>query len=299
MSVNEKMTAIAEKIRHYLATTKLYGLDDMPVAIDGIFKAGYDKGYQVGGTEAYSNGYAQGKFEGVQEGKAQGQLDEYNRYWDGFQLNGSKWDYNRAFANSCWNAITFKPKYPIHCASCEEMFLKFNHDATFEPVDLSELDISTERSVNFNYMFWNAKVSHIPVIDMSSANTSIYNAFTWSQTAFESPLEIIDEIKIKRGIQFSRECFYKQKNLQTLILSGVLSTSIWLQYCIRLSRESITSVVAAMDTDAIDSFAVFSKEAVDNAFETSAGAADGSKSEEWLNLIATKKNWTISVVEEV
>lgn len=234
--------------------------------------------------------------ENVQKVYAAGKQAEYNAFWDSFQFKGNKWDYNRAFANSCWNAETFKPKYPIHCASCEEMFLKFNHDADFEPVDLSDLNITTDRSVNFNYMFWNANVSHIPALDMSNTNGSIYNAFSWSQTGFESPLEIIDEIKIKEGVQFSKDCFYKQKKLRKLILSGVLSTSIWLQDCSSLSRESIVSIINAMATDSKGTSATFSKEAVNIAFETIEGAADGSTSEEWVALISTKTNWTISIL---
>ena len=38
------------------------------------------------------------------------------------------------------------------------------------------------------------------------------------------------------------------------------------------------------------------KDAVNIAFETSAGAGDGSTSAEWLALVATKTNWTISLV---
>ena len=39
----------------------------------------------------------------------------------------------------------------------------------------------------------------------------------------------------------------------------------------------------------------FSKTAVNKAFETSAGANDGSTSAEWLALVGTKPNWTISL----
>lgn len=234
--------------------------------------------------------------ENMQKVFAAGKQTEYDDFWDSLQFKGNRWDYNRAFSNSCWNEKTFKPKYSLHCASCEEMFMKFNHDATFGAVDLSELDITTDKSVSFKYMFWNANVSHIPSLDMRNASDSIYNAFSWSQTAFESPLVSIDEIKIIQGIQFSKECFYRQKNLRKLILSGVLSTSIWLQDCDSLSKESIISIINAMATDNTGNSATFSKNAVNVAFETTTGAADGIKSKEWLDLISTKTNWTISIL---
>ena len=223
---------------------------------------------------------------------------EYDRFWDAFQFNGGKWDYNRAFTNSCWNAENFKPKYPIHCASCEKMFLKFNHDSRFEPMDLSDLNMTTDKSVNFQFMFWNANVSHIPLIDMTSSNVSAYNTFAWTQTGFESPLHTIDGIKVKKGLTFSKECFYNQKNLVHIIFSGILSTSLWMQDCINLSYQSIESIFSVLsDTpDESNATIALSLEAINREYETSEGKNDGSESANWLYLMDRFPAWNIVLI---
>lgn len=64
----------------------------------------------------------------------------------------------------------------------------------------------------------------------------------------------------------------------------------------KLSKPSITSIINCLSTTTSGLTVTLSKTAVNNAFETSEGVADGSTSQEWLNLVATKTNWTISLV---
>ena len=61
------------------------------------------------------------------------------------------------------------------------------------------------------------------------------------------------------------------------------------------SKETITSFVNGLNGDVTDQTLTLSKTAVNTAFETAEGLADGNTSEEWLNLIATKPNWTITL----
>jgi hypothetical protein len=46
----------------------------------------------------------------------------------------------------------------------------------------------------------------------------------------------------------------------------------------------------------INEVVTFSLVAINTAFETASGVADGSASQEWLELSNTKSNWTISLV---
>jgi hypothetical protein len=63
----------------------------------------------------------------------------------------------------------------------------------------------------------------------------------------------------------------------------------------RLNKESIKSFVNALSPTTTDKVLTLHKNAVNAAFETSTGAKDGENSEEWVNLIATKSNWTITL----
>lgn len=64
MSVNEKMTAIADAIRTKTNGTEKLTLDDMPIEIDRACWSYYSDGEEIG----YEYGYEEGKTEGVEEG---------------------------------------------------------------------------------------------------------------------------------------------------------------------------------------------------------------------------------------
>ena len=110
MSVNEKMTAIADTIRSYTGKSGKLKLEDMPGAINEAVSAnGYDAGYL--------SGYA----DGVNDGVADGMQAEYDRIWDAIQSNGNRKYYDQAFADSSgtWNDETFQPKYDLLCEGGE------------------------------------------------------------------------------------------------------------------------------------------------------------------------------------
>lgn len=64
----------------------------------------------------------------------------------------------------------------------------------------------------------------------------------------------------------------------------------------QLSADSITSIINGLSPDTSGLTLTLSRAAVNTAFETAEGAADGSTSAEWLALIGTRSNWTVSLV---
>jgi hypothetical protein len=62
-----------------------------------------------------------------------------------------------------------------------------------------------------------------------------------------------------------------------------------------LNKNSITSVINALSKTKSGLTVTFSRNAVNKAFETAEGLADGSTSQAWLDLIAKRNNWTISL----
>ena len=110
-----------------------------------------------------------------------------------------------------------------------------------------------------------------------------------------SGLTTIPQLDTSNGTNFSN-MFYSCSALTNLTIAGSINTSgMNLKSATKLSKSSITSVVNALSASASGKSITFSKTAVNNAFETSSGVADGSTSEEWTTLIATKANWTIAL----
>ena len=110
-----------------------------------------------------------------------------------------------------------------------------------------------------------------------------------------SKLTNIPQLDTSNGINFS-SMFYNCTDLTNLTMTGTIKANgMELHYSTKLSKASIISVINAL-SDTTNALKVqLSKTAVNNAFETSSGVADGSTSEEWTTLIATKANWTIAL----
>lgn len=104
MSVNEKMTSIANKIREKTGETNKLNLDQIAISVDKVF----DSGKQT----------------------------EYDAFWDGYQNNGNRTDYSYAFYGSGWNEITYKPKYPIIAEAASYGYANSNI------VEIDKVDVS-------------------------------------------------------------------------------------------------------------------------------------------------------------
>lgn len=89
--------------------------------------------------------------------------------------------------------------------------------------------------------------------------------------------------------------FQNSHNLREVRFKGSINTVMSMGNA-KLSKNSILSLISCLSDEATDKTLTLSQTAVNTAFETSEGAADGSTSEEWTALVESKPNWTISLV---
>lgn len=205
-----------------------------------------------------ASGVAQGTEEGYAIGYAEGKQAEYDAFWDAFQNNGNADDYTYAFSHGKWLGESYNPKYTIKVSYGNGLFQNSILTDTKVAVDISG-------AYQYYYLFTNA-----------------------------SNMETIRTLKIAETQRFTDE-FTRCTALKNITIDGTIGRNFYIQYS-PLTAASITSIINALSTTASGYTVQLSKTAVQNAFETSEGAADGNTSEEWLNLIATKSNWTISLV---
>lgn len=110
-----------------------------------------------------------------------------------------------------------------------------------------------------------------------------------------SSLTTIQQLDLTSG-SYINTMFTGCTSLVNLTMTGTIKSSGFnVSPCVKLSKDSITSVINALSSTTTGKSVTLSKTAVNTAFETSSGAGDGSTSEEWTTLIATKFNWTISL----
>ncbi len=142
MSVNEKMTAIADAIRGYGGITGKLNLDDMANRIGTVYLNGYDEGNAQGKDEGRQEGYSLG----FEEGKTA----ERSEFWEEYYTTAS-WAY--AFYGAFWSDKNYNPHKTIKPAagtSAAAMYQTSTITDTKVPLDLSDVS-------SINYIFYNAK----------------------------------------------------------------------------------------------------------------------------------------------
>lgn len=223
--------------------------------------------------------------------KSYGMQTEWDRFWDVAQQNGTRYVYDYCFAGHFWNNATFRPKYDIKPVggSCVGVFRFCDITDLENALEKAGITFDTSSASNFESFVANSQITTLPLIDLSSATTA-YCLFYWA-----TKLETVRKVILpNKAISWS-SAFAYCSSLKNIEFEGTLhGNSIDLKQS-PLTKESIISVINALSTTSTSQTLTLKQTAVNNAFETSSGTADGSESEEWLNLVATKPNWTISL----
>lgn len=104
-------------------------------------------------------------------GREQGKQEEYDRFWDSYQINGTQTNYKYKFSYSGWNDTCFNPKYPLVCeengGDCIFIYNQQITDTTKVPITLA-----TSANQTFNWCT-NLKKTHIIV----NKDTKFSNTF--------------------------------------------------------------------------------------------------------------------------
>ena len=216
-----------------------------------------------------------------------GKKAEYDAFWDSFQEGGAVKDYSSTFGAG-WTALTFRPKHDVITSNAYMMFrgskMNIDLEAHLQSLGVS-LDLS--QAINTQYIFNTSEFTRVGKVDLSSSSGSypLDSVFTGCRK-----LVTIDEIVLKTGSkgEINETCFKDCIALESLSLTGMITTLIDLQWSTKLSRTSIMSVLNAAHEGG-DYFNDESKyptvrlslAAVNKAYETSEGANDGSSSKTW------------------
>lgn len=232
------------------------------------------------------------KVKGIYEAGAK---SEYDLFWDTFQANGTRKNYNYAFHTNGWNDANFRPKYDIVPTSCQYAF------DSCAVTDMAK--IMRECGVRFDFSkatsglnaFRNAKVTTLPEMDISTL-TDVRGMFsgTYSLHTIEK-LIVSEKTGSYTGVNDAYVAFTYANALKNIVFEGEWAVHLDMRYC-PLSKESIISAINVLSSTATSKTVTLKKTAVNSAFETAEGLKDGSASQEWADLIATKSNWTISLV---
>lgn len=232
-------------------------------------------------------------------GKAAGKKAEYDAFWDSFQDNGNRNDYQCGFGGKGWIDQTFKPKYDIILGigyTAMRMFWDAKITDLAATLEQLGLQFDTSKAYYFDYMFqWCTLLKRVPPLDFSgtvNGNKEIMYVFSNC-----GALETIDKMIVPKELKYTG-VFGGCYNLVNLIVEGTIGQNGFdLKDCTKLSKASIESVIRHLSKETIGLTVTFSKAAVDKAFETSEGANDGSTiNSDYFALINGYPEWTFSLV---
>lgn len=215
-----------------------------------------------------------------------GKKAEYDLSWDTVQAMGTREDYSYGFYGSTWTEKIFRPKYKLVPTNLNNGFRNMA-----VPDFANACDLDTSKCTNLQFAFGSPYIEHIGTIDLSSCTGTNANGLFSGATN----LHTIDKIIWNERIA-SNNVFYNCRNLENVLIEGVIASDLTLNYCLSLSRASIESFIQALSDVTTGKSLTLSWVAVSKAFETSEGANDGSTSAEWATLIGTRPNWTINLV---
>jgi hypothetical protein len=290
MSIAEKLQIVAEN------TPRVYnqGLEDGKAqGGSGSYEEGYNTGLEQGRTEGIEEGKIQGYTEGHTQGVEEGMIAEQMNFWAAYTNIGKRDVCDYMFAGAGWNNNTFKPKFGLKPTRAQYMFSMTGITGDLVALCKAQgITLDFSNCTLFSNIFTNASgITRIGVID---ARKQIDKAFMF---IYMRSLETFDKYIVSETTQFHNNSFEAVTKLENITFEGVIAKNgLNFQWSPLLTIESLKSIINCLSATTTGLSVTLSLTAVKKAFETSEGANDGNTSEEWLNLIATKPNWTINLL---
>lgn len=198
---------------------------------------------------------------------AAGKQAAYDAFWDDFQENGKRVDYVNAFSYNNWRGDCYNPKYPIIGGGAYGVQECFRNNAYI-----------TDTKVPI-------------IIRKDNLKTVFHQCFSLKRV----PSFVLEVPVTQYNLTFNQCYALEELNIECVGDGCIAGDGLTFTDCTKLNKASITSVINALSTTTTGLTVTLSKTAVNNAFATAEGAADGSTSVEWLALVATRSNWTIAL----
>ena len=175
-------------------------------------------------------------------GKAQGGGGNYyDTFWDIYQQDGKRTNYEGGFSGRGWNAETLKPKYSVKAKATYMMFAYCGYtgdlDDVFKNRGLS-FEIVERGSGNdpVGYMFYQSLISAVGTIDISSYSGTNDVASMFNTTSLVTIRNLIPP-----QCAMGTTCW--QSGLVNLGIGGEITKDFSLGRCSKLSAESVQSVI--------------------------------------------------------
>ena len=263
------LTNIADAIREKKGTTDGIMPENMASDIEAI----------EAGEDGYNSGYIDG------------QQSEYDRFWDDYQQNGSRTNYNYGFAGYGWDDKMFKPKYDIRPVAASRLFSDTNIADVKGCLESAGVVLDLSKTTSMAYLIEGAtsKITYLPELNVTSV--SQLNYFIYQAKSLIS----IDNVVLKDdGSQtFANTSFGYLNSLEEIRFKGVIGKTINFQWSTKLSVKSLKSIISCLknykgtNDDGVNK--VTFAEVCWTALEADSSAPDGGT---WREYVGNVLGWS-------
>lgn len=175
---------------------------------------------------------------GLEAGKSEGGDSWYDTFWDSYQQNGNRQNYQAAFPREGWNDVTFKPKYDMAPTTCYQMFQTCKITDLKKALQDAGVKLDTKNSTSFTQFIQSSDITILPKIDLTDA-TNTSSAFA------TNVIQSIEELVVSETTPFSKT-FDNAPNLTYMIVTGTIGRNGLDLHWSPLTHESLTSIINAL-----------------------------------------------------
>lgn len=207
-----------------------------------------------------------------------GKTKEWSDFWDSYQQNGNRTDYQMAFRK--WDKNCIRPKYDIRpTGDTSQIFAYITIDCDFDKY-LEELGISLDLSgaTTCTHLFYSSQyITGVGVTDLSNVgNLTLAFADCYK-------LVYITELKLSTKNTNYTNTFNRCYELKSLNITGTVGVSgLNVSSCTKLTHDSLMTIINALETKTSGTFSV------------TLGSTNLAKLTDAEKAIATQKGWTLA-----
>ncbi len=184
---------------------------------------------------------AQDFVEKIDEVYEQGKKSQYDEFWDNYQNEGNRTNYDYSFARDGWTEDTFKPKYDIKPTTGLAMFYFCKIVDLRGVLKNQGVTLDLSKVINFANFFQGSRIEYIGAVDITGATTAVSSLF--QQCYF---LKEVSELIVKETNTFSNTTFGNCESLYAIKISGIIGSSISFLSSPNLTHESLMSIINAL-----------------------------------------------------
>lgn len=239
-----------------------------------VYDAGYQAGYKIQ-DEAIEK--SNNELVKILSGQDTGGKSWYDAFWDEFQQNGKRTNYQQAFR--LWTEGIFKPKYDITPTGNygAQMFQSSPIKDLKGCFERAGVKLDTSGCTSILQMFQSSSIQYIPIIDASNCNNN--TGYTFSTDSIISIEKLIVSEKTIYGTNM-----FDDKNLESIIFEGMIANNgLNLSRCPKVNHESLMSIINCLKD--------FSGSG--STYTVTLGEKNLVKLTDADKAIATEKGWTL------